>query len=345
MAFTALTNYLNVFVRDTILEGLHDQWSLGTPLWDVLWKNRENDDEAGINLTWAINHASNDLGQTLAPFEQFKVTPPTNRMRVGVEYVDKVFPVLLSKSEIDRLEGRSGRSAINQYVKTEVAACLNDATQKMAVELFGNGANYNHPKFQGVIETPIHGLRQIIAENRIYAGLDSTTNTFWNSYVKTIAPASIADMYDPSDDDFLPSAMSEVTSEVSIDSRYPVNLIVTTPIMYQALKEAGFRSGVMEMPVTRSNKDAYQGKMSFQSIEWEGIPVIKDHNCPGGHMFFINTDTLYLSCLPSRDLKFEDFGENTAGDGIVANFTLSCQIICTEPRRQGVITGGTASRA
>ncbi len=337
------TDHLNAIVREYILtDDFVDNIFYGLPTFDNMWDRREMI-SGGFLIDWTFFDTKSQMGQTITAFHDYLVKPESFAKRASIEWADYIFPVVMSKREIKK--AKTPEAIIKMTDKT-VERTRKSARGMLSGDMFGDGQVYNHELFDGVQVTPMKGFKLIIDENRSYAGHDSTDNPLLDSYVKTIAPGNFGEMYTSSDADFLPYAMEEVLDETEYDAGENVDFIVTTKIMRSALKRAGY-TDVMKLSETHetSKGDPYTAKMSYKGIEFEGRAVMIDIDCPAGYMFFTNSDTFYLAVLEGAAMNWQDFQDNSDSDAIVGNFEVSCQIICEEPRKQGVIKGGSTSRS
>jgi hypothetical protein len=110
-----------------------------------------------------------------------------------------------------------------------------------------------------------------------------------------------------------------------------------------------------------------KGYQGFSAIYYNGIPVIADENCNAGYMYYLNTRSIGFYGLPSthpdyKPVKFADAsmdsvynvptvtgfsfsGFNTPIDqyGRVGHILLMGQLICNNPRLNGVAVGITGA--
>ena len=335
---SATSDHITAITREVILPGLQDNYFSGSPTWKWMWERRKTLD-GGYTIDWTFNDTRSYNAQNVNYFQQYLVKPPSFAKRASIDFVDKVAPVTLSKTEIKKITGETG---LINYVEDTMKRELMSFDKMMSAELFGSGRSTAHPIFNALpAQTPIAGLDLIVAAGRTYAGHDSTSNALLDSYVKTINPTEFADLYDPAAASFLPDAMTEVLNETEHFQGESVDWISTTKIMREALQRAGYREAVSGVII---KQDGSRYDLGVKAITFEGIPVVKDWDCGAGKMYCLESNTLYIACLKGAEMTFEDFQDNSGGDAIVANWKLSCQVICLEPRRQGKITGGSSTR-
>lgn len=86
----------------------------------------------------------------------------------------------------------------------------------------------------------------------------------------------------------------------------------------------------------------------FSSLLYRGTPMIADEDCTAGYIYFLNEKYLNLVYLKhpkfptdSKGFSVSDFREPTDQDGSVGYIFSYLDLICIQPRRQGVIRSVT----
>lgn len=201
----------------------------------------------------------------------------------------------------------------------------------------------------------------IVGYDRELGGIDSdhndTTNDFWNAKLGTFEWAigtvgglvgATALASDGSNDTGAMNftaftttsngvasgvkAMTQMYGACTIDADQP-DLIVTTQVIYDAYETA-----------LQANK-RFQGNSEladagFQSLQFKGASVVVDSHVPDGHMYFLNTDYLDFKVHSQRNFAFEDFKALEAKDIMQARMFWMGNLVCTNPRMQGLLVGG-----
>lgn len=351
MAANAITTYINAIIQDSILnrKGVIDNIFEGNPGLDWFWTMREKQ-VGGERCNWIFYRSDPQHGQTISLYEDYLVAPVDDELQASIIWADYIFPFVISKTLLKKTQGKD---ALVDLVLSAMEKTRRSAKSQLSQDLYSTGDDYVHPVFNGKTNTsPLFGIDGIVAVDRSYAGFDSTTYTQLDSTVVTIAPAAYSDMYSSSDADFLPDAMETVMTETDFDDGDKgIDKILTTKLGLGALRRAVARgeagqaaSSLGGLRLDGGDTKDYVAKAGAKQFWWEGIPVNRDNKCTASRMFFLNSDTIYMKVLSGSDMSYEPAEANSAGDAIVANFSVSAQIICTEPRRQGKITGISTSR-
>ena len=127
-------------------------------------------------------------------------------------------------------------------------------------------------------------------------------------------------------------AMTQMYGACTVDSDSP-DLIVTTQTIYDAYESS--LQGNM-----RFDGDATLGDAGFQSLRFKGASVVVDSHCPAGQMYFLNTRYLDFKVHSNRNFAFEDFKAMESIDAMQARIFWMGQLVCTNPRMQGMLVGG-----
>lgn len=132
----------------------------------------------------------------------------------------------------------------------------------------------------------IVGLRDVVATDQTVGGISQSTNSWWQAQVdSTTTTLSI-------------SAMNATYENCVVDSEKP-SVILTTRTLYNSYY-------ALLQPQQRF-MDESTAKGGFQSLMFNGAPVIADSHCPASNMFFINEKHAMLFYHPKRNMTFEPF--------------------------------------
>ena len=154
----------------------------------------------------------------------------------------------------------------------------------------------------------------------------STADCTWTELVTTVS--GVANMV---------RAMTRMYGACTIDADAP-DLIVTTQAIYDAY-ESSLQAN------KRFEGDSTLADYGFDSLRFKGASVVVDSHCPAGQMYFLNTDYLDFKIHNKRNFAFEDFKRLEGSDNIQARIFWMGQLVCTNPRMQGVLGGGPSDYA
>jgi len=181
------------------------------------------------------------------------------------------------------------------------------------------------------------GLQHVIAADRALGGITSVASPaayqWWNANVSANAPAlTYANMVLSSNAAYVHKIIRDMYGQCTVDNDVPT-LIVTTQVVFDAYEEtlaAQKRFGAS----SKSLADA-----GFQNLMYRGTPIVVDDHCPDGMMFFLNEKYLQFRHHRKRNFTFEGFQKPVNQDAAVAKILWLGALTCSNPSRQGIITG------
>jgi hypothetical protein len=347
---SAQTDWLSAMVREHILPGFTDEVFHSHPTLDWLWKNRDPLD-GGLTIDWSFFMDDDEQAQTYSPFEDFIVSPPDFARRASVVWADYVMPFILSKNILLKT---AGKDAVLRYMFETKDNRQRSFMNTLAKNIFGDGTQYAHPKFAGKMITPMIGLDKIVGADRTYGGFDSTTYPNLDSYVINGNDTTFSHLYDPSDAQYLPDLMAEAMNETDYGNG-EVNFWAMPIILHEGLERAAMRGDIrlnwtggaaaLKGLGAVGPNGAGDAQLGVNRVFFRGVEVAKDRDCPAGKAFGLNSSSIQLKTLKGADMTYHDFVEDPTGDGIVANWTLSCQLVAREPRALAKIYGLATARS
>jgi hypothetical protein len=89
-------------------------------------------------------------------------------------------------------------------------------------------------------------------------------------------------------------------------------------------------------------QDSESAKGGFQSLMFNGIPVLADSHCPANHIFFLNENYLHLFVHKDSDFKFEPFQKPVNQAVKVAKIYWTGALGSSNNRMHGVLSAITA---
>lgn len=215
-----------------------------------------------------------------------KITYTPKQLFTSAEYAMKLCAVPVAISGEDMLKNSGKEQMINLFQKRIENAEKTMANQ-MAKALYGNGTE-NSGKSIG-------GLQLLVAD-------DSTTGTvgninratsgneFWRNQTKTSEVALTSDT--------IRSEMDAIYLKCSRGTDKP-DLIVADDVMYSLFEQS--------LTPMQKFSDPKMAEAGFTTLKYKGADVIFDGGqggfCPEKHMYFLNTNYLYLRPHKDRNMK------------------------------------------
>jgi len=205
-------------------------------------------------------------------------SPPTSsEVLDAAEFNWKQLGGFISISGIEKIQN-SGE--YQRYSYTEARMKQLEALMRNAVgqSLYSDGT--------GSSGKELGGLQLIIADDPTAAGtvggINQQTFTFWRNQNSPAAATDTTNIQQRMDDMWLSC----------IRGTDKPDLILADKIMFQYY----WNSLQQQM---RFTKPEY-ADIGFMEVDFMGASCVYDVNCPAKHMYFVNTDSVFLKCAPSR---------------------------------------------
>lgn len=243
------------------------------PLLARLKKSSYEKLDGGERIIVPLNYAMVTASGWYSGAETLSTTD--NDLITAAEYTWKQLYANISINRIDELKN-SGDSQIISLVKSKTKVAEKTMMDKLGTGIYSDGTD----------SKSIVGLRDIAAIDQTVGGISQTTYSWWQAQVDSSTTVlSIA-------------AMQAVDNNCTVDNDSP-SVIATTRSIYNSFY-------ALLQPQQRF-MDAESAKAGFQSLMFNGKPVIADSYCPASHMFFLNEKYLHLFVHKDEDMRFEPF--------------------------------------
>ena len=277
-------NYNDVFTTTLAsrTKYLHDNMSKNSALLKRLKeKGKMRPITGGSKILEELEYGEGDM-VWYSGYDTISFSP--KQLFTAAEYALKLcaVPVAVSGEE---LLMNSGREQTMDLFEKRIANAEKTLINKMAAAVYGDGT--------GSSGKEIGGLALLVADDPTsgtVGGIDRSTtgNEFWRNQVESGAITK----------DNIKQLMSSVYFKCSRGSDKP-DLIVCDDNLYSI-----YESTLMDLQRFSDPKIAEAG---FISSRFKGADVVYDGgqggNCPENHMYFLNTDYIYLRTHKDRDMK------------------------------------------
>jgi len=261
---------------------LHDNMSKNSALLKRLKeKGNMNPISGGSKILEELEYGEGDM-VWYSGYDTISYTP--KQLFSAAEYALKLcaVPVAVSGEEILM---NSGRDQIMDLFEKRIKNAEKTLINKMAAAVYGDGTGSSGKEIGGlallVADDPTSGT--VGAINRATTG-----NEFWRNQVVS----------DTITKDNIKQLMNNLYLKCSRGSDKP-DLIVCDDALYTL-----YDASLMDLQRFTDPKSADSG---FICLKFKGADVIYDGgqggNCPENHMYFLNTDYLYLRTHKERDMK------------------------------------------
>lgn len=228
-------------------------------------------------------------------------------------------------SYTDDLANR-GQARIFDLLEAKYENARKTMEYHLTTALFGDGVKAVYGN------APIVGLKAAVASDPTanpaagaYGGITRDTSAasdFWKNQVKDETSGGLAGL--------TMLKLQNLWGLCSDGNEHPDIIVTTQPVydMVWSLADGRQRLG---------NEEA--AKLGYQSIDFNGVPLIVDKNCPAGFLYMLNTDYIYLKVHQDDDMAATPFLQGTTQLVKVKYITWTGQLVCGNPRTQGVMFG------
>ena len=223
-------------------------------------------------------------------YDTINYTP--KQLFTSAEYALKLCAVPVAISGEDKLKNSGKEQMINLFEK-RIENAEKTMKNKLSAALYGDGT--------GSSGKEIGGLRLLVAdapETGVVGGIDRAANEFWRN--QSVAAAVTSEN--------ILAKMDEIYLKCCRGTDKP-DLIVADNVMYSAYEQA--------LQPNQRFTDPKMAEAGFTSLKFKGADVVFDGGqggaCPAKHMYFLNTDYIYLR--PHKDRNMTVIG----GDRMAIN--------------------------
>lgn len=200
-----------------------------------------------------------------------------NDQVTAAEYTWKQLYTNITILRSDELKN-AGDEQILSIVKSKVKIA-----EKNMEDLLGTGIFSNATDPKSVV-----GLRQIVSASNTIGGISQSSNSWWQAQVDSTTTTLTM------------PAMQTQWNLATIGSWSPTVAITTRSI---------FNSYYALLQPQQRFQDTSSAEGGFQSLMFNGLPVLPDSHCPSSNLFFLNEDYIHLFAHKEEDMRFEPFAK------------------------------------
>ena len=360
---------LSSLTRDKFLPVLVDNIFNSNPIAVKMLKNAEVLD-GGRKIITPLEYAKNTAQGFYSGYDVLDTTPSDPITAAVWDWKQAYANISISGEEELK---NSGDSMILSLLKSKMGNAERSLKDLYGTKLFGSGtaspgsneitalcgqgvlANINAAAESACIDGDdstrhaVGGIDNcIIGYNRSLGGVNSTSNTWWESKFASFALDGLtagSDANDTDDATFdeltntsngvsrIAARMTRMYGSLTIGADQP-DLIVCSQVLYDAYETS------LQANKRFVGTDAMLADAGFSTLKFKGADVVADSHCPDGVMLFLNTKYLDFKVHSKRNFSFQDFQKPINQDARTAKIFWMGQLVCTNPRMQGMIVGG-----
>lgn len=309
----------------------------------------------GETFKFPIKHSKSTTGGSYDGYDTFVTTKQNTRVNASFSPKGFYQTVTLSGMEINVNDS----AKVLDLIGLELESAQQDAIDSIGDMIYGDGTGNSNKDFTGLVAAVDDGTNVAT-----YGGLSRTTYTGWKgNYTAssgTLSLSKMATMYDScTRGSEVPTLI--VTTE-TLWTAYEALLQPTVQASYQATGYPMVTSAGMTAP-----GQALVGHAGFVALTFRGTPIVKDEKCTSGYMYFLNEKHFEFRVLADQNgytavrpaANMIEGVHSQAGTKIPAfywsgwlrpvnqhaitgNFIMNGDLICKNPRLNGVLRGLTA---
>lgn len=170
----------------------------------------------------------------------------------------------------------SGNAQVISLVKNKMKIA-----EKTMADTLGDGLYSDGTDTKAIV-----GLRDIVAQDQTVGGISQTNNSWWQAQLDSTTTTMTI------------GALQTLFNLAAIDADHP-SVATCTRTLYDSYY------GLLQPQQRFIDSDTAKG--GFQSLMFNGIPVITDSKVPASHFFFLNEKYLHLFVHKDEDMRLEPF--------------------------------------
>jgi hypothetical protein len=236
--------------------------------------------DGGSKILEELEYGEGDL-VWYGGYDSITYTP--KQLFTAAEYALKLCAVPVAISGEDLLKNSGKEQMINLFEK-RIENAEKTMKNKLSAALYGDGT--------GSSGKEIGGLRLLVAdapETGVVGGIDRASNEFWRNQSVSGEAVTSANILAKMDDIYLKCCRGTDKPD----------LIVADNVLYSAYEQA--------LQPNQRFTDPKMAEAGFTTLKFKGADVVFDGGqggaCPAKHMYFLNTDYLYLRPHKDRNMK------------------------------------------
>lgn len=231
--------------------------------------------DGGTSIMVPLNYATPTASGWYSGADTLNTTD--NDQITSAEYSWRQLYTNISILRSDELKN-SGDAQMISLVKSKVKIA-----EKNMEDLLGTGIFSNATDAKSIV-----GLRQICGTSNTIGGISQTTYSWWQAQLDSTTTTLTM------------SALQTQWNLATIGSWSPTVATTTRTL---------FNSYYALLQPQQRFQDKSSAEGGFQSLMFNGLPVLPDSHCPSSYWFFLNEDYLHLFAHKEEDMRFEPFAK------------------------------------
>lgn len=296
--------------------------------------------DGGRKLRVPIKVSKNTTFQSFRGFDTFSTSPTDNRQYMEF---DPAFMQITSALPADEISVNMTDGQVLGLIALTLESDVQDMADSIGDIMYGDGTGNNS-------KDPL-GLAAIVNDGSVISTIGGLDRTVYTTLKSTVTASGGT---------LTLAKMDTMWNAVTSGQQKPT-IIITTEAIFSLYEQ-------LLRPQERIYKDVSMIKglkmgTGATGLSYKGIEVVADEKCPAGYMYFLNENYLDWYALPMSKEFGEAVSYKTQIEGndykaplglgftwsgwikpsnaaaIVGHIFFGGQLVCTNPKRQGVLTG------
>jgi hypothetical protein len=273
------------------------------------------EEDGGERIVQPIMYGLNSSTASYSGYDSLDVTPQTGIDAAEFNWKQYSASITISGEEQRKNSGRKEKMIDILDARTKQATM--SLTEHLVTGLYSDGT--------GNGSKDLTGLTAMVHTTGVYGGINSATYTWWQAYANAATSTlSIA-------------KMATAFNTPSLGGKDAPNLIVTTQTLFE--KYEALLTATVSFYSERTKQ---LGDGGFQTLQYKGVPIVWDEQCPSGEMYFLNTNHMKLVVHKDANFDTTEFVKPENQDALVAQILFMGNITCDRRKSHGVLRAATA---
>ena len=312
-ANSAITELVATTIRNRQREFADNVTNHNALLYELERKGNIRYADGGRSILEELEWDENSTARFYAGYEVLDTTPQD--VLSGAEFDWKQASVTVTANGLETRTINKGPEAMASLLEGRITNAMHSAKNLMAERVYADGT--------GDAGKEIGGLQLLVADDpttsTVVGGINQQTFDFWRNKALSDASITTSNIF---------SLMNQLWLSLLRGADRP-DLIMADGNLYQIYESS------LQQQQRFVNESLAAG--GFENLKFKSASVVYDDNCPTNHMYFLNTDYLYLKVDP--DTEYEPMEERASvnQDAIVLPILWTGNMTTCIRRLQGVL--------
>jgi hypothetical protein len=270
----------------------------------------------GNAIRESLSYAENSTVQSQGEYDTFDTTPQD-----VLTSADFDFKIITGTTTMTGLEIKqnAGKERIIDLLKGKFQVLEASMKNEIGSQIYGDGT--------GNGSQDIGGLQLLVADdptNGTVGGINRANYTFWRNQLWNFTTESVT-----ASATTIQNAMNQLSLRTQVQAGEMTDMIAADSIYFSYYQDS--------LQTIQRITDPSKGSLGFKSLDYQGAVVFYDPECPASHMYFLNTDHIFLKYLGKNFFEAQETTRPVNQDVFVTPLIFTGNMTTTNSRTQGVM--------